>query len=131
MPAPSSISAAGLRARIAAALALVTLLPAAASAQNYQFAPAPQADLNRIYRVDRSSGEVSACQYGVKEGTVGTTLCYAAGEGAGAQSTPGEYELIGSNHEREGGIFRVNLRTGEVSVCYVLADHVVCTPQTR
>ncbi|MCP6640424.1 hypothetical protein NL504_28305, partial [Klebsiella pneumoniae] len=28
------------------------------------------------------------------------------------------------------GIFRVNYHTGEVSVCYVLEERVVCTPQT-
>lgn len=92
------------------------------------FAAAPQTDLNRIYRVDRYTGEVGACQYGIKDGTVGVTLCYPAGAGAGPQQGNGEYALMPSHHAREGGIFRVNLRTGDVSVCYVLSDHVVCTP---
>ena len=95
----------------------------------YDFVPAPQNDLNRIYRVDRATGEVISCQYGLQESTVGVTLCFAAGEGAGAQ-TPGEYGLVPSRHEREGGVFRVNYRTGGMSVCYVFDERVVCTPQT-
>ncbi len=52
----------------------------------------------------------------------------APGEGAGSQ-TPGEYGLVASRHEREGGVFRVNYRTGEMSICYVFEEKVVCTPQ--
>ena len=76
------------------------------------------------------TGEVSSCQYGLQEGTVGVTLCFGAGEGAGPQ-TPGEYGLVASRHEREGGVFRVNFRTGEMSICYVFDEKVVCTPQTN
>lgn len=94
----------------------------------YEFAPAPQTDLNRVYRVDRVTGEVTSCQYGLKEGGVGVTLCYGAGEGAGPQP-PGEYGLVTSRHVREAGVFRVNQRSGEMSICYVLEDVVVCTPQ--
>ena len=100
-----------------------------ALAAPYDFVPAPQNDLNRIYRIDRVTGEVSSCQYGLQEGTIGVTLCFSAGEGAGAQS-PGEYGLVASHHEREGGVFRVNYRTGEMSICYVFDERVVCTPQT-
>jgi len=100
-----------------------------AVAAPYDFVPAPQTDLNRIYRIDRVTGEVSSCQYGLQEGTVGVTLCFGAGEGAGAQP-PGEYGLVASRHEREGGVFRVNYRTGEMSICYVFDEKVVCTPQT-
>jgi hypothetical protein len=102
-----------------------------AGAQEYNFMPAPQIDLNRIYRVNRLTGEMGACQYAVKDGSMGMALCYPAGEGGGPQPVPGDYELMRSNHEREGGIFRVNTRTGEVSVCYVLTERVVCTPQAR
>jgi hypothetical protein len=104
---------------------------AEAAAQEYRFLPAPQIDLNRIYRVNRLTGEMGACQYAVKEGTVGVALCHPAGEGAGPQAVPGDYDLVRSNHEREGGIFRINTRTGEISVCYVQTDRVVCTPQAR
>ena len=97
---------------------------------NFEFMAAPQTDLNRVYRVDKSTGEVAACQYGLKEGTVGVTLCYPPGEGATAQS-PSEYGLVSSRHEREAGIFRVDLRTGAMSICYVLSELVVCTPQGK
>jgi hypothetical protein len=100
-----------------------------ALAAPFDFVPAPQNDLNRIYRVDRASGEVMSCQYGLQEGTVGVTLCFAAGEGAGPQA-PAEYGLVPSRHDREGGVFRVNYRTGGMSVCYVFDERVVCTPQT-
>jgi hypothetical protein len=113
---------------VAAGLACVFAATMAAAAP-YDFVPAPQTDLNRIYRVDRITGEVSSCQYGLQEGTVGATLCFGGGEGAGPQP-PGEYGLVASRHEREGGVFRVNFRTGEMSVCYVFEDKVVCTPQT-
>ncbi|HEX8167357.1 MAG TPA: hypothetical protein VF601_16420 [Beijerinckiaceae bacterium] len=118
------------RGGIAAALALLTALAAdEARAASYDFVPAPQTDLNRVYRIDKVTGEVISCQYGLQEGTVGVTLCFGAGEGAGPQ-TPGEYGLVASRHEREAGVFRANFRTGEVSVCYVLEEKVVCTPQT-
>jgi hypothetical protein len=99
-------------------------------AASYEFLAAPETDLNRVYRLDRATGEIGACQYGLKEGGVGVTLCYPAGEGAGAQASS-EYSLIASRHEREGGVFRVDLRTGMMSICYVLNDTVVCTPQAK
>ena len=101
-----------------------------ALAANYEFLAAPETDLNRVYRLDRATGEIGACQYGLKEASVGVTLCYASGEGAGPQA-PSEYSLIASRHEREGGIFRIDMRTGLMSICYVLNDAVVCTPQAR
>ena len=54
-----------------------------AFAANYEFLAAPATDLNRVYRLDRAAGEIGACQYGLKEGAVGVTLCYPPGEGAG------------------------------------------------
>src|SRR5918994_562045 len=89
-----------------AALALGGLSGPALAA-SYDFVPAPQTDLNRIYRIDRITGEVSSCQYGLQEGTVGVPLCYSAGEGGGAQPR-GEFGLVPPRHEREGGVFRVN-----------------------
>ncbi len=108
-------------------LAVGTVVPALAAP--FDFVPAPQTDLNRIYRIDRFSGEISSCQYGLQEGTIGVTLCFGSGEGAGPQ-VPGEYGLVASKHEREGGVFRVNFRTGDMSICYVFDEKVVCTPQT-
>ena len=112
------------------ALASLTALPTGLLAANYEFLAAPETDLNRVYRLDRASGEIGACQYGLKENSVGVTLCYPPGEGATAQQ-PSEYGLIASRHEREGGVFRVDLRTGTMSICYVLNDSVVCTPQAK
>lgn len=114
-----------LAGRLACAATALTLL---SGASPFAFAPAPQLDLNRIYRVNVATGEVGACQYGLREGTIGVTFCFPAGEGAGPQ-TLGEYGLVSSSHTRESGVFRVNYRTGEISSCYVFNTHVVCTPQ--
>lgn len=110
------------------AAALFVGLPAQAG--SFEFLAAPQTNLNRIYRLDKTTGEVAACQYGLKEGTIGVTLCYPAGEGAGAQPT-GEFQLVASRHEQEAGVFRVDLRNGGVSICYVYNEAVVCTPQGK
>lgn len=126
---PISLQSLAPLGRICAVLAACAA-PAMARAGSFEFAPAPQNDLNRVYRVDRSTGEVGACQFQLKEGGVGVTICFPAGEGAGPQPA-GEYGLMPSRHEREGGIFRVNLRTGEMSICYVFDDKVVCTPQAK
>ncbi len=99
-------------------------------AASFEFVPAPQNDLNRVYRVDRVTGEVGACQYGQKDGSYGVTLCYSAGEGAGP-SEPSDYGLVASRHEHEAGVFRVDYRTGAMSICYVFEDHVVCTPSEK
>ncbi len=64
----------------------------------------------------------------MQENTIGTTLCFGPGEGAGPQA-PSDYSLVASRHLREAGVFRVNQRTGAMSICYVLDDAVVCTPQ--
>jgi hypothetical protein len=116
-------------------LLVCALLPApAALAASYEFVPAPQTDLNRMYRVDKVTGEVTSCQYGLQEsgGGIGQTVCFGAGEGAGAQP-PSEYGLMASRHVREAGVFRVNYRTGEMSICFVLVkkEQVVCTQQAR
>jgi hypothetical protein len=103
-------------------------------AGNYEFLAAPQKDLNRVYRLDKVTGEVSACQYGlspgkedIAPGAIGVTLCYPPGEGAGRQEA-GEYGLVASHHDQEGGVFRVDFRSGTMSVCFVFKDAVVCTP---
>ena len=118
-----------MRANVHVVTVVAIALSGPALAATYDFVPAPQTDLNRIYRIDRTTGEVASCQYGLQEGTVGATLCFGGGEGAGPQP-PGEYGLVASRHEREGGVFRVNFRTGEMSVCYVFDEKTVCTPQT-
>ena len=116
--------------RLGAMLVFLASLASAACAAGFEFLAAPQTDLNRVYRLDTASGEMIACQYGLKEGTVGVTLCYPAGEGAGAQ-TASEYGLVASRHDREAGVFRVDRRSGAMSICYVLRDNVVCTPPAK
>lgn len=106
-------------------------LASAAQAANYDFLAAPQTDLNRVFRLDKSTGEVGACQYGLKEGTqTGVTLCYPPGDGAKA-GTISEYALVASRHTGEGGVFRVDLRSGLMSICFVLENAVVCTPPAK
>jgi hypothetical protein len=121
-----SLFAAGL------SLAAIAVVPAASAAGNYEFLAAPQTDLNRVFRLDRATGEVGACQYGLKEGAaIGVTLCYPPGEGAKAGAFS-EYALISSRHSGEGGVFRVDLRSGMMSICFVLNESsVVCTPQSK
>ncbi|WP_330083257.1 hypothetical protein [Methylocystis iwaonis] len=122
------------RRLLAASLALGSLLAtsAALAAGNYEFLAAPQTDLNRVFRLDKATGEIGACQYGLKEGTaIGVTLCYPPGEGAKA-GTFSEYALVASRHTGEGGVFRVDLRSGMMSICFVLNESsVVCTPQAK
>lgn len=40
---------------------------------------------------------------------------------------------MASRHTREAGVFRVNYRTGEMSICFVLVkkEQVVCTQQGK
>ena len=111
--------------------AVIVVGQAAHAAGSYEFLAAPEIDLNRIFRLDKASGEVGACQFGLKDGSpVGVTLCYAPGQGAGPQGSS-DYALVASRHEQEGGVWRVDLRTGMMSICYVLNEAVVCTPQAK
>ena len=123
--------------RVALPLFCLALLPvSSAFAAQYEFLAAPEVDLNRIYRVDRATGEVGACQYALAnpsapaEQANGVTLCYPPGQGASAQ-TPSDYALIASHHEHEAGVFRVDTRSGAMSICYVLNNYVVCTPPSK
>jgi hypothetical protein len=121
-----------------------------ASASSYEFLAAPQINLSLVYRLDKVTGDVIACQYGhnpgktdIEPGAFGVTVCYRSGEGATKQD-PGEYGLIATRHEQEGGVFRVDYRSGSLSICYlyfqkekqgdheVIADqYVVCTPPVK
>ncbi|MGJ0621505.1 MAG: hypothetical protein ACR65Z_12450 [Methylocystis sp.] len=119
-------------ALVLAGLFLAGFAASAVAAANYEFLAAPQTDLNRVFRLDRSNGEVGACQYGLKEGAaIGVTLCYPPGEGARA-GVFSEYALVASRHTGEGGVFRVDLRSGMMSICFVLNEtSVVCTPPAK
>ncbi len=134
----------------ATALAGLAASAAPAMASNYEFLAAPQINLSLVYRLDKLTGDVIACQYGhnpgktdIEPGAFGVTVCYRSGEGA-AKQEPGEYGLIATRHEQEGGVFRVDYRTGALSICYlyfqkekqgdhevIVDQYVVCTPQVK
>jgi hypothetical protein len=121
---------------------------AGAAQPNYEFLAAPQINLSLVYRLDKLTGDVIACQFAhnpgrtdVGPGAFGVASCYRGGEGATKQE-PSDYGLIATRHEQEGGVFRVDYRTGGLSICYLyfqrerqgdreaIADqYVVCTPQ--
>ena len=123
-----------------AARAGIAAIPAAAA--SYDFVAAPDVGLNRVYRLDKATGEMGACQYGLAAGSsdegaatstqadIGVTLCYPPGQGAGAQAQS-EYALVASHHNKEGGVFRVDVRAGTMSICYVLNQAVVCTAPAK
>jgi hypothetical protein len=97
----------------------------AAAGERYDFLPAPQINLSLLYRLDKLTGDVIACQFAHNPGkndvgpsAYGTTACYRSGEGATNQP-PGEYGLLASRHEQEGGVFRVDYRSGAISICYL------------
>jgi hypothetical protein len=130
--------------RLLFALPLAAALPSAALAGSFQFLAAPGIDVNLLYRLDQLTGEVTVCQYGSGTGDAaktpfGVTFCHPAGAGATKQE-PGRYELMASRHEKEAGVFRVELLTGTVSNCFlhigkegekVVEDFVVCTPPAK
>jgi hypothetical protein len=119
--------AAGLMGGVAPAVAQAPASPG----ETFQFLAPPHAELNRLYRINRATGAVIACQYQGSDTGVGATQCFAPGEGAEAGAA-GEYELHVSNHRGEAGVFKVDRRSGEVSICYVLNEEkVVCTKPAK
>ena len=146
MRLPLHLAAAGL----AGAALLAFAAPAAQASAQVEFLPAPQINLSLVYRLDKLTGEVIACQFAhspgktdVGPGAYGVTQCYKSGEGATKQE-PGDYGLIATRHEQEGGVFRVDYRTGALSICYlyfqrekqgerevVTDQYVVCTAPAR
>ena len=125
----------------------VARAPARRPRRNIEFLAAPQINLSLVYRLDKLTGDVIACQYAhnpgktdIEPGAFGVTVCYRSGDGATKQE-PGDYGLVATRHEQEGGVFRVDYRTGALSICYLYfqrekqGDHevitdqyVVCTP---
>ena len=121
-----------------------------AEAAQYDFLAAPQINLSLVYRLDKLTGDVIACQFAhnpgrsdVGPGAFGVTNCYRGSDGATKQE-PSDYGLVATRHEQEGGVFRVDYRTGALSICYLyfqrekqgdheaIADqYVVCTPQWK
>src|SRR6476469_1912647 len=78
-----------------------------AGSQGYEFAAPPATSADIMYRVDRATGEVGACMFSPKGPTIGSTVCFPAGEGAGPQ-TSGDFSLLSSNLATANGLFRVN-----------------------
>ena len=61
----------------------------AGAAGQYEFLAAPQINLSLVYRVDKLTGDIIACQFAhspgradVGPGAFGVTACYRSGEGA-------------------------------------------------
>ncbi|MFG1347336.1 hypothetical protein V5F59_20790 [Xanthobacter autotrophicus DSM 431] len=112
----------------------------APGAAGYDFAAPPSAQANRVFGVNRQTGEVNACQFERPEGSVaGITRCFAQGQGAGPQQA-GDYALMSTHYEGETGVFRINRATGEMSICYVreaagvkgaVDSMLVCTAPAR
>ena len=132
---------------VAALLAAPTL---ATASERFEFLPAPQINLSLVYRLDKLTGDVIACQFGhnpgrtgVGPGAYGVTACFRGADGA-INQPPGDYDLTSSRNEQEGGVYRVDRRSGAISVCYlyfqrekqgeaerVLDQYVVCTAPSK
>jgi hypothetical protein len=91
---------------VPAVLVLAALASRPALASPYDFVPAPQTDLNRIYRIDRATGEVISCQYGLQEGTAGGL--HPAGEpgfrGGASARLPGRARRASAAAERHAAL---------------------------
>lgn len=134
----AALAFAGLGTLAGTGAALAQPAPPAQGA--YEFAAPPSAQANRVYGLNRQTGEMNVCQFERPEGSaVGITHCFAQGEGAGPQKA-GSYALAPTHYEGETGIFRVNRDTGEMSICYVREtarpqggtdSSLVCTPAAR
>ena len=126
----------------ALALGIWAIAANATADERYEFLAAPQVNLSLLYRLDKLTGEVIACQFAhnpgktdVGPGAYGITACYRSGEGATNQP-PGDYALTASRNEQEGGVFRIDRRSGAISICYLYFQrqgerqtdqYVVCT----
>lgn len=127
---------------LAGALLMGTLAGATAqeTKAGFDFGAPPSNQANRVFSVNRVTGEMSACQFERPDSAlVGVTRCFARGEGAGAQK-PGNYRLVATNFSGETGIFRANADTGEMSICYVrdvpkagggTEPAILCTPAAK
>lgn len=134
--------ASGYGGLLAAAFLLGGVIGAAAqeAKPGYDFGVPPSNQANRVFSVNRATGEMSACQFERPDSAlVGITRCFARGEGAGAQKS-GSYRLVATNFAGETGIFRVNADTGDMSICYVrdvpkagggTEPAILCTPAAK
>ncbi len=88
-----------MRCMVGSAAVAGVLFPVLAAAQDasqgaYMFSAPPSAQANRVYSVNRKTGEMNACQFERPDSSqVGVTRCFTRGEGAGAVSA-GNYQLV-------------------------------------
>ena len=97
---------------------------AGSGSQGYKIAAPPATSAEIMYRVDCATEEVGTGVFLPKGPTIRSTVCFPAREGAGP-------ETLSSNLAAADGLLPVNRDTGEISVCYVLNERVVCTAPIR
>lgn len=139
-PVPNAPLAAGALAVLALAASVGGACAQQTPQGAFAFASPPSAQANRVYSVNRQSGEVSACQFERPDASqTGITRCFPRGDGAVAQAN-GIYSLISTGFAGETGVFRVNAATGEMSICYVRdvpkagggqEAKILCTPPAK
>jgi len=113
MPGNISVSLAGARARPGAACG--------ARAATYEFLAAPQTDLNRVFRLDKVPARSAPANMASRRQPLRRDAVLSRRRGRKA-GPAGEYELIASRHTGEAGVFRVDVRTGFMSICFVLNE---------
>lgn len=100
----------------------------AAEDPKFTFLSPPNEDLLRLYWLNNKTGQLGACDYAASKdkAQIGSTKCWPQGQGAGPLGS-GRYDLKASNHKKEGSVFRVNVDTGHISICWVRDGKAVCT----
>ena len=92
--------------------------PTDAQTIQYEFLTPADTEEDRLWRVDTLSGEVGMCTFEKdRKRPRGFMKCLKAGAGASVQDQPGPYGLVRSNREDATSVFRVNRRTGTMSLC--------------
>lgn len=109
---------------------------AQAETVQFKFLAPSDTEEDTLWRVDTLSGEVGMCTFEKsRRSASGVMSCLKPGSGASIQKQPGPYKLVPSNREDAKGVFRVNQRTGTMSLCYDVDDRkghrIVCTEPNR
>ncbi|MEM9320893.1 MAG: hypothetical protein AAGA70_18095 [Pseudomonadota bacterium] len=122
--------------RTALALACVAAtigLPASAqdaAAPAFQILAPPSTEWNIVFRLNRATGEVTGCAY-VEDETGNATRCYPAVDHAQAGEA-GPYVLAASHNPSVRSVYRLNERTGAISLCWVAGWKTTnCVPEGR
>ncbi|MEM9050073.1 MAG: hypothetical protein AAGC92_15290 [Pseudomonadota bacterium] len=94
----------------------------------WQILAPPSAEWNIVYRLNRSSGEITGCAY-IERAAGNVTTCYPAMDHARG-GDPGPYTLAASNNSTVISVYRLNERTGEISLCWVAGwKNTLCAPE--